>query len=106
MTVGIASSSWGSRGAVSPPAGPGQSPGGGPGGKAPGSSSIPAVHSTKKVPPKPLSWYTVISVLHKNYNRKSSCKLKIKLECMFNLCMFKANCLGGSQACYFSKIEN
>ena len=29
----------------------GQSPGGGPGGEAPGSSSDPAVHSTKKMPP-------------------------------------------------------
>ena len=34
----IAYNSWGSGGAVSPPAGPGQSPGRGPGGSAPGSS--------------------------------------------------------------------
>ena len=38
--------------AISPPVDPGQSPGGGPGGKAPGSSSDPAVHSTKKCPQK------------------------------------------------------
>ena len=42
--------------AISPPVDPGQSHGGGPGGKAPGNSSDPAVHSTKKCPKKPLSW--------------------------------------------------
>ena len=39
-------------GAISPPVGPGQIPGGGQGGEAPGSSSDPAVHSTKKRPQK------------------------------------------------------
>ena len=34
----IAPCSWGSGGALSPPAGPGQSPAGGPGGEVPGSS--------------------------------------------------------------------
>ena len=38
--------------AISPPVDPGQSPGGGPWGKAPGSSTDPAVHSTKKCPQK------------------------------------------------------
>ena len=40
--------SCGSGGAVSPPAGPGQSPGGGPGGKVPRSSEDPAFCNTKK----------------------------------------------------------
>ena len=53
-------------GAISPPVGPGQSPDGGLGGEALGSSSNPAVQSTKKMPPKPLSWYIFICVLHTN----------------------------------------
>ena len=45
----IAYSSWGSGGAVSPPAGPGKSPGGGPGGKAPrGSWGLAALQQQKQ----------------------------------------------------------
>ena len=48
MNVSHCPSSRGSGGAVSPPAGPGQSPGGGPEGEAPGSSESPAFYSTKQ----------------------------------------------------------
>ena len=55
-------------GAISPLVGPEQSHGGDPGGEAPGSSSNPAVHSTKKNahPQKPLFWCIFICVLHTN----------------------------------------
>ena len=51
-------------GCYKPPVGPGQSSGGGPGGEAPGSSSDPAVHSTKKCPQKATFRYIFICVLH------------------------------------------
>ena len=80
MTV---SSSRGSGGTVSPPVGPGQSPGGGPGGQAPGSSSDPAVHSTKKMPPK--TTFLVHFYLCTAYKSKGKIHLIEKFMCKANI---------------------
>ena len=50
MTVDRCKYRWGSGGAESFPAGPGQRPGGGPGGKGPGRSEDTSFYSTKNAP--------------------------------------------------------
>ncbi len=59
----IALNSWGSGGAVSPPAGPGQSPGRGPGGGAPGSLRDFVIFEA-------LKWLRMLKILLVRYNKK------------------------------------
>ena len=63
--------------------GPGQSPDGGPGGEALGSSSDPAVHSTKQMPPNNHFLGTFLSVCCIQIESKNSFKLK-KFMCKAN----------------------
>ena len=67
--------------------GPGQGTGGVPGGKALGSASDPAVHSTKKMPPKNYFFGTFLSlccIQIERKNEKFMCKVNISTSCAVN----------------------
>ena len=69
--VGRCKYSWGSGGAVSPPAGPGQRPGGCPGVEAPESSEDTSFYSTKNGPKIDAFFPGYCSRNHKNWQTKN-----------------------------------